>query len=366
MKVEPWLVTAAVLSGCGSPPAEKARPTEHERARQADSPIRLAQPDAPRMAGFSGPSPAATPPPASPSPSAEEIEIAAANRACIEGKGDRCFQLARILERRATISETSPSDAISSYHQACRFENVAGCLRLGEIYSTDEYLLKRPEDAVRYFTAACERGDAAGCDAAKRLQARPEPGATPTPAPSPEDLTVLACEGGSVDACLRVGQMYETGAGRPVDLERAAQLYRKVCRHSGQDARGCNNASRLYRSGAWPGRDPAVAARYSQRACDLFSHDMLGLYKQMADAALSGCKDLARMYDTGEGVERDITRAAELFSKTCSTYDAESCYEAGLRFRRGEGVPGNEAVAIRLFETACKEGEPRGCAALGR
>jgi hypothetical protein len=335
-----------------------------------------------------------------PAPSAGEVEIADANRECLEGKGARCFQLAQILERRATLNDASPENAIHFYHQACRLDDVAGCLRLGEIFSTDEYLLKRPEQALGFFKAACERGaaracvrlglsyengegvarsfekaiehynqacragEAAGCDSARRLSAVPEPSASPPR--SPEELTLLTCEGGGVDACIRVGESYETGGGRLLDLERAAQYYRKLCRLSGDDARGCNKASRLYRSTAWPGRDPAVAAQYSQRACDRLRRDRVDLERLLAAAALDGCKDLARMYAHGEGVPRDLVRAAELFSKTCSVLDPEGCYEAGLLYRRGEGVPIDAARAIALFKTACQVGEPRGCAAVGR
>ena len=370
----PWMAgLLAALFACGAPPGEGARPAASAGPTQTAPHGYAAVADS-RVVGIPVERRVSTVPSASPPPSAEEAGMAALNRDCLEGKGERCFQLAQILERRATLSDASPSGAISAYGQACRWEYVAGCLRMGEIYATDEYLMKRPEEAMRFFRAACERGAAAGCDAVRRME-------VPSGAPprSPEELTLLTCEGGGVEACLRVGEMYEAGAGRPVDLERAAQLYRKLCRLSGEDVRGCNKASGLFRSTAWPGRDPALAARYSQRACDGIRPDRFNLDKRYAEAALTGCKELARVYESGTGRrERPCPRGRALRQdlqlprrrgllrggaplparrrRSQGRGPSERLFQGSLPSRRAAGLRGSRAMSRRTRSKAGARG----------
>jgi uncharacterized protein len=84
---------------------------------------------------------------------------------------------------------------------------------------------------------------------------------------------------------------------------------------------------------------------------------------EQADA--NACSVLALMFETGEGVKRNLERAAELYGRACDLDDMEACTILGSMYHRGEGVPRDLDRAVSLHERACDGGEPVGCESLG-
>jgi TPR repeat protein len=68
------------------------------------------------------------------------------------------------------------------------------------------------------------------------------------------------------------------------------------------------------------------------------------------------------MYERGEGVARDDTRAAQLYQKACDGGYARGCFEFGRSYAAGRGVAKDEAFARQLFQKACDGGDMGGCA----
>jgi soluble lytic murein transglycosylase-like protein len=60
----------------------------------------------------------------------------------------------------------------------------------------------------------------------------------------------------------------------------------------------------------------------------------------------------ATSYEHGEGVPRDLLRAAVLYCQAARLGDAEAQYALGFMFANGRGVPRDDAVATGLFELA--------------
>ena len=77
------------------------------------------------------------------------------------------------------------------------------------------------------------------------------------------------------------------------------------------------------------------------------------------------CGQLGLMYFNGEGVPKDITRAAGLFQKACDGGDLEGCSDLGVRHFNGEGVAKDVAQGTALLRRACDAGSTRGCYNLG-
>ena len=84
-----------------------------------------------------------------------------------------------------------------------------------------------------------------------------------------------------------------------------------------------------------------------------------------AQGDASACSILALMFETGEGVTRNLAGAAELYRRACDLDDMEACTILGSMNHRGEGVPRDLARAVSLHERACEGGEPIGCESLG-
>ncbi len=72
------------------------------------------------------------------------------------------------------------------------------------------------------------------------------------------------------------------------------------------------------------------------------------------------------MYHEGEGVAKDLNRAADLFKRACDAGGSVGCLDLGTMYSRGEGVPMDRNRAADLFEKACNAGLNRGCENLAR
>lgn len=70
---------------------------------------------------------------------------------------------------------------------------------------------------------------------------------------------------------------------------------------------------------------------------------------------------LGAMYNLGEGVRQDYTKAAHWFEKAANQGNADAQYMLGLMYAKGEGVRQNYIVAKEYFGKACDGGLQKGC-----
>lgn len=76
-----------------------------------------------------------------------------------------------------------------------------------------------------------------------------------------------------------------------------------------------------------------------------------------ADAGLAPAQyRLAKAYENGEGVERDLARARELTEQAAEAGNCRAMHDAGVFLARGEGAPRDEAGAARWFRAAAERG----------
>jgi TPR repeat protein len=158
-------------------------------------------------------------------------------------------------------------------------------------------------------------------------------------------------------ACVAVflGGYWIRGADCSLDADEAtndparAVVHQKAC--DGGDARGCFNLGFVYANGEGVTKDLARAAELYQKACE------------GGDA--NGCNNLGVQYAKGEGVGKDLVRATELQQKACEGGDARGCFNLGGRYANGEGVGKDLARATELQQKACDGGVAKGCFNLG-
>ena len=74
----------------------------------------------------------------------------------------------------------------------------------------------------------------------------------------------------------------------------------------------------------------------------------------------SSCAALAGLYERGEGVRRNLTKAHDLYAEACVLYrHAVSCVNMARMVYEGRGVvERNAAQAVILLDLACRGGEP--------
>jgi TPR repeat protein len=71
------------------------------------------------------------------------------------------------------------------------------------------------------------------------------------------------------------------------------------------------------------------------------------------------------MFETGQGMPRDLEQAASLYGQACELGDLEACTILGSMYHRAQGVARDLARAVSLHERACEGGEMIGCESLG-
>jgi TPR repeat protein len=82
------------------------------------------------------------------------------------------------------------------------------------------------------------------------------------------------------------------------------------------------------------------------------------LYKKAADQGHADAQcNLALLYQNGEGVRKDLRKAVELFQKAAALGYARGQFDVGLLYYAGEGVPKDLAAAAQLFQKAADQGE---------
>lgn len=111
-----------------------------------------------------------------------------------------------------------------------------------------------------------------------------------------------ACDGGFIEACNDLGQLYEEGKGVKQNGAKALKLYAKAC-ESGIGS-GCANVGKMYDLGlVGVVKDYTKARSYYAKACEL-NHS-------------GACSNLGVLHNLGKGGKQDSTKALYLYKKAC-------------------------------------------------
>lgn len=107
----------------------------------------------------------------------------------------------------------------------------------------------------------------------------------------------------------------------------------------------------LYEEGECVKRDYSKAVEYYRKAGD------------MGDAW--GYFDLACMYDNGQGVPQSDSTAVEYYQKAAELGNADACFSLALMYGDGQGVPQDYQKAIEYYQKAADMGHAVAFLALG-
>lgn len=160
-------------------------------------------------------------------------------------------------------------------------------------------------------------------------------------------LAERACSAGHASSCTNSGLMHEDGRGVKKDKAKAADAYQRAC--DAGDAYGCSRLATLYNEGKGLAKDPTRALELHERACE----------QEIA----SSC------YAAGLATE-DPDRAAKLLSRGCYTlrsdrpFEPEAaafcCISLSSMYQKGEGVPKDDTKAAEAINLACSKGRITG------
>ena len=266
--------------------------------------------------------------------------------ACSKGDGVACRHLGDRLSEGATADL---GRARRLYGNACDEGDAAGCTRLGFLYSVGQGVERDDTKATNLFDIACRAGDAAGCYNVGLMYANVR-GTVRNDARALLGY-VRGCALGFAQACTNLGYLYEHGHGLIASAERAAKLYERACQGFAcqpADPISCTNLGVYARDGlGGVARDPSRAASLFTRACEA--------------SQASGCTNLGRLEEDGQGVVRNITAAAEHYRRGCELGSAGGCRNVAGTIREGLVPAADDGELSRLLARACELGDERSC-----
>lgn len=160
----------------------------------------------------------------------------------------------------------------------------------------------------------------------------------PQPAPAGKERP---CEAG--EECYQLGQDYSYGDGVVKDDEKAAFYYRLAC--DLEYARGCYKLGTHYHYGMGLDVDRKKADQFYKKAVEIWTRECKTRPK--------ACTDLGEMQYNGLGVKKDAKAAAVSFKKACDGKDCRGCGLLGDLYELGEGVKQDLSKARHLQEIGC-------------
>lgn len=269
-------------------------------------------------------------------PSSPEIDLDDLEERCEEGHTVACNELGLVLE------DEELAVARRAYRRSCDLGDPYGCGNLGL------FLLRRAPptapafEASRLFETACKGRVFVACRNLGVLIVQRRAHLSLPEAPA---FLSDGCDGGDVESCSLLGELYLHGNGVRRNPNTAWRLFELSC--EGGYGPGCGNLALTLEQGLGTPKDLKRAVALYETACDV-EH-------------VRSCSNLGVL----KGKEGNFARAKELYEWSCNRGMAIACINLGTLYQKGRGVEESYQEARRLFLKACSEGVPQGCAYAG-
>lgn len=170
-----------------------------------------------------------------------------------------------------------------------------------------------------------------------------------------------SAEGGNQRAQYRLGLLYAAGGAVPPDPARSRKWLEAAALQG--DAEAARLLAMEDRAGAHPGDDAYFRAEMLHVLGR--NQEAAAIWKELADAGDTRSRTrLAWLYEAGQGVPRDLERAAHLFRRSAAEGDSEAQYALAVMLQTGKGQRHNPAEAREWLRRAAEQGHGAAKAAL--
>lgn len=175
------------------------------------------------------------------------------------------------------------------------------------------------------------------------------------------DIRKEACENKKdAQSCYDLGDMYYKGVpGVKKDDNEAWAVYRDAC--DGKHGLGCRMLAIMHGSGQGVKRDIEKSAEIYKKAVEYFE-------KGCEKGNNSDCGEAGLEYSLGKNVEQDLHKSLQYFEKFCDNLDSkpskddlEKCYNIGYMYYHGLGTRQDRDKAKKYFGTFCDKGSQDSC-----
>ncbi|MGE0324703.1 MAG: tetratricopeptide repeat protein [Polyangiaceae bacterium] len=245
------------------------------------------------------------------------VALAALDKGCQLGKADSCFLLGDSYLKGDEGLKKDTMKGLGLVDRACKLGDQYSCQKLGEYYFKGEYLSKDPARGYEFLGQFCAQGEWETCQElgehllgifdkydAKMTGVNPVK-EVPRANELGRELLDRACSKGKRDdACARLGHVYY--------VEQKWELARKYlptgCKGDGDT---CLRMADMELNGKGGPKDKASAVEFWIASVD---------DKYMAQAA--------EALEKGDGLPKNVERAAELWGKLCNSENKPACSNA--------------------------------------
>ncbi|MCV2503355.1 MAG: sel1 repeat family protein [Neisseriaceae bacterium] len=293
------------------------------------------------------------------------------------------------------------SQALSLFDKSCSLDGTKkGCYWLGYLASNGFLIPQNYQNAVQYFSKACNVGDSESCLALGDLF-RDGKG-TDQDYNKALQIYNQACQRSYINACVSAEEMrvilqgnqdkenlyqealkYELGLGQPENLQKALSLFAESCQQN--NAQACMKIAGYYEEGSKISQNMNKAYDFYLKACDLNDYKACtragalivnqgsksGKNKELASSLLNkSCSandveacSLLKQLSTGM-VQSTPESNVQNKEQSCNSGNYTSCYELGRDYVRADGVSQDIEKAKQLFNYACNNYVQAACIAL--
>ncbi|GAB5541157.1 MAG: hypothetical protein SangKO_009170 [Sandaracinaceae bacterium] len=289
-------------------------------------------------------------------------------RSCDAEHGGSCLQLG-VRAERAGEGQEGLRASIPFFERACRAAHGRGCE-----YAADNLLLLDPgpdaaQRGAELFGRACQLDHGAracGLAAVYRRAIEAEPSA----ADDTNGALERECEGGSMEACDRVGARLLVGHALERSPSEGIALLRRAC--AGGLPRACYRLGRAFEAGLGVERSEVHARALLDHACEGGHAAACGALASLEPEGAQRRRLLVRACEGGDPdpcvqlaapdyeAERDAAAYPRL-ERACAAGHAVACRFQGIMLYSGRGVAADPGTGGRLFHDACAMGDGGAC-----
>ncbi len=217
--------------------------------------------------------------------------------------------------------------------KACNAKSWQACNMLGDFNKAGKHMPRDSARAFSFYSRACDGGFLRACGDVGVAYLRNE--ATPRDMPQVLQALGQGCEAENAGACVALGLLSRHGVEGvvPQNPEKALGFFQRACQL--EQKVGCENAAALTRPPSLdslrleeaPSKPPAVPARTAE-AGDVkpLQPLVIELFERRCNEGSGGdCLELARVFNEGKRVPRDVARALGFATQGCKQHNPEAC-----------------------------------------
>lgn len=305
-------------------------------------------------------------------------------QSCEGGNAKSCFNVGALHEEKIAgdpRNDANHNIAITYMGRACKSGFQRACVAEANYYRLAKYGMQDIQRSIIQLTKACELNESTGCEALAELYLSGS--GVPVNVARAAKLFKQSCDaGGRGLSCFNYGLLRSNGQGVAADLQDAIRYYRLGCRRGSDDA--CTNLAIYYLRSDASLPELGIGAGLLRNTCkngglaacsnmgallregkitDASNSEAAGFFRKACDGGYgAGCRSLGNMAEEGIKVAGPKRAALKYYVKGCILEYASSCYNVGLVYWTGFHAPKRVRASLAWFGKGCKMGSASSCA----